>query len=177
MKEILNELFSHLERLETQSEAILQFLKEKKRVTDKQLAPYLEQAGNASNVRWRAARVRIEHLLSSMETEEAETKIGKKPEIAAVEKPDKEKAAPADDNAVAASQAPSPKDRQGPQSQGSQNQMPQNQGPQSKDQQMDSEQKESTHPTEMTAPLAQKEGAEPPAELSPEKKSGDQEAA
>jgi predicted HTH transcriptional regulator len=42
MKEILNELFSHLERLETQSEAILQFLKEKKRVTEKQLAPYLE---------------------------------------------------------------------------------------------------------------------------------------
>jgi hypothetical protein len=43
MKEVLNELFSHLERLETQSEAILQFLKEKKRVTDKRLAPYLEQ--------------------------------------------------------------------------------------------------------------------------------------
>ena len=33
IKEVLNELFSHLERLETQSEAILQFLKEKKRVT------------------------------------------------------------------------------------------------------------------------------------------------
>jgi hypothetical protein len=147
MKEILNELFSHLERLETQSEAILQFLKEKKRVTDKQLAPYLEQAGNASNVRWRAARVRIEHLLSSMETEEAETKIGKKPEIAEAEK---ETAAPA------ASQPPSPK---------------------GKDQQTESERKESAHPTEMTAPLAQKEGAEPPAELSPEKKSGDQEAA
>jgi hypothetical protein len=150
MKEILNELFSHLERLETQSEAILQFLKEKKRVTDKQLAPYLEQAGNASNVRWRAARVRIEHLLSSMETEEAETKVGKKPEIAEAEKPDKEKAAPAD------SQPPSPK---------------------GKDQQTESERKESAHPTELTAPLAQKEGAEPPAELSPEKKSGDQEAA
>jgi hypothetical protein len=57
MKEVLNELFSHLEKLETQNEAILQFLKEKKRVTDKQLAPYLEQAGNASNVRWLAAHV------------------------------------------------------------------------------------------------------------------------
>jgi uncharacterized protein YdaU (DUF1376 family) len=151
MKEILNELFSHLERLETRSDAILQFLKEKKRVTDKQLAPYLEQAGNASNVRWRAARVRIEHLLSSMEPEEAETKIGKKPEIAEAETADKEKAAPA------ASQSPSTKDH--------------------KDKQTDSEQKESAHPTEMTAPLAQKEGAEPAAELSPEKKSGDQEAA
>jgi predicted transcriptional regulator len=55
IKEVFNELFSHLERLETQSEAILQFLKEKKRVTDNQLAPYLEQAGNAANVRWRRA--------------------------------------------------------------------------------------------------------------------------
>ncbi|HWS18300.1 MAG TPA: hypothetical protein VN223_09800, partial [Candidatus Elarobacter sp.] len=70
VKEILNELFSHLEKLETQSEAILQFLKEKKRVTDKQLAPYLEQAGNASNVRWRAARVRIERLLKPEHPEE-----------------------------------------------------------------------------------------------------------
>jgi hypothetical protein len=80
MKEVLNELFSHLERLETQSEAILQFLKEKKRVTDKQLAPYLEQAGNASSVRWRAARVRINHLLEP-EHPEKEIKLGRKPEL------------------------------------------------------------------------------------------------
>lgn len=80
MKEVLNDLFSHLERLETQTEAILQFLKEKKRVTDKQLAPYLEQAGNASSVRWRAARVRIEHLLST-EHPEKEIKLGKPPEL------------------------------------------------------------------------------------------------
>jgi hypothetical protein len=80
MKEVLNELFSHLERLETQNEAILQFLKEKKRVTDKQLAPYLEQAGNASSVKWRAARVRIEKLLSP-EHPEKEIKLGKKPEL------------------------------------------------------------------------------------------------
>jgi hypothetical protein len=80
MKEVLNELFSHLERLETQSEAILQFLKEKKRVTDKQLAPYLEQAGNAANVKWRAARIRIDHLLSP-EHPEKEIKLGKRPEL------------------------------------------------------------------------------------------------
>jgi hypothetical protein len=80
MKEVLNELFSHLERLEMQNEAILQFLKEKKRVTDKQLAPYLEQAGNASNVRWRAARVRIERMLSP-EHPEKEVKLGKQPEL------------------------------------------------------------------------------------------------
>jgi hypothetical protein len=80
MKEVLNELFSHLEKLETQSEAILQFLKEKKRVSDKQLAPYLEQAGNASSVKWRAARVRINHLLEPEQPEE-EVKLGKKPEL------------------------------------------------------------------------------------------------
>ena len=80
MKEVLNELFSHLERLETQNEAILQFLKEKKRVTDKQLAPYLEQAGNASNVKWRATRVRIDHLLEPEHPEE-EIKLGKRPEL------------------------------------------------------------------------------------------------
>jgi hypothetical protein len=80
MKEVLNELFSHLEKLETQNEAILLFLKEKKRVTDKQLAPYLEQAGNASSVKWRAARVRIDHLLEP-EHPEKEIKLGKKPEL------------------------------------------------------------------------------------------------
>src|ERR1700722_20795321 len=94
MKEVLNELFSHLEKLETQNEAILQFLKEKKRVTDKQLAPYLEQAGNASNVRWRAARVRIERMLSP-EHPEKEVKLGKQPELDEDAKPtesaDKEK--------------------------------------------------------------------------------------
>jgi hypothetical protein len=80
IKEVLNELFSHLERLETQNEAILQFLKEKKRVTDKQLAPYLEQAGNASSVKWRAARVRIDHLLEP-EHPKKEIKLGKGPEL------------------------------------------------------------------------------------------------
>jgi hypothetical protein len=80
MKEVWNELFSHLERLETQGEAILQFLKEKKRITDKQLAPYLEQAGNTSNVKWRAARVRIDHLLEPEHPEE-EIKLGKKLEL------------------------------------------------------------------------------------------------
>ena len=167
IKEVLNELFSHLERLETQSDAILQFLKEKKRVTDKQLAPYLEQAGNASNVRWRAARVRIEHLLSSLETKEEETKVGKKPEIAEAEKTNREQAAPADKKAADAGQQASleessTKDKE--------------QTVQSKEQ-PNSGKEESTHPTEMTAELAQKEGAEPPAELRKEKESGDQEAA
>jgi len=42
---ILDELFSSLEVLETQTAAVLQFLKEKAGSSDEQLAPYLEQAG------------------------------------------------------------------------------------------------------------------------------------
>jgi hypothetical protein len=65
MQEIVHELFSSLESLETQSAAILQFLKDKGLADEKELAPYLEQSGNASSVRWRGARVRIDHLISS----------------------------------------------------------------------------------------------------------------
>lgn len=65
MQEIVQQLFSSLEALETQSTAILQFLKDKGLADEQELAPYLEQAGNASSVRWRAARVRIDYLISS----------------------------------------------------------------------------------------------------------------
>jgi hypothetical protein len=65
VQEILHELFASLEVLDTQSSAIRQFLKDKGIVPEQDLAPYLEQAGNASSVRWLALRVRIDHLLSS----------------------------------------------------------------------------------------------------------------
>ena len=63
--EIMNELFSSFESIEARSAAILQFVKDKGIATDEELAPYLQQAADASNVRWRAARLRLEHLFSS----------------------------------------------------------------------------------------------------------------
>jgi hypothetical protein len=64
VQELLHELFSSLETLETRSTAILQFLKDKGIANEKELGPYFETAGNASGVRWLAARVRMEHLLA-----------------------------------------------------------------------------------------------------------------
>lgn len=65
IKQILDELFTSLEPLETNSSALIQFLKAKGLATDEELAPFLEQAGNASSVRWRAARVRTAALISN----------------------------------------------------------------------------------------------------------------
>jgi len=65
VKQILDELFSSFEDSETQSAALLLLLKDQGIATEEKLAPYLEQAGKTSEVRWRAARVRMCALLAS----------------------------------------------------------------------------------------------------------------
>jgi len=194
MKEVLNELFSHLERLETQSEAILQFLKEKKRVTDKQLAPYLEQAGNASSVKWRAARVRIDHLLEP-EHPEKEIKLGKRPElhedssradssdadsVAALvgdkrtgsNDKDSKKEKPATVEAAQARAADSKTDKPEEKSvveQKNAEQVAQDQHEQKSD--------SVRQPTEVTEPLTERQGAEPAGQLKSKEKDSEKEAA
>ena len=66
-EEILEALVPTFENMEAQSAAILQFLKDKQIANEEELKPYLEQAANASSVRWRAVRVRMERLLTAAE--------------------------------------------------------------------------------------------------------------
>jgi hypothetical protein len=75
-QELLNELGSSLESLETRNTALLQFLNDRGIVTDDQLAPDMDQAGNASSVRWRATRVRLERVFAA--ATEAEEKAFEK---------------------------------------------------------------------------------------------------
>jgi hypothetical protein len=65
VEQLLDEMLAALEELETKATATLQYLKDKGHATDEDLAPYFEQAGNASNVRWRASRLRMMSLVSS----------------------------------------------------------------------------------------------------------------
>ena len=64
IKEVLDDLFALLETLETQNIAVVQFLKDQGIATDETFAPYLERAGAASSVKWRAARARMSFLLA-----------------------------------------------------------------------------------------------------------------
>lgn len=63
--EILDELFSSFEKSETDTAAILLLLKERGIASEEKLAPFIEQASRMSEVRWRAARVRMSALLKS----------------------------------------------------------------------------------------------------------------
>ena len=73
---LLQELLPVLEDLEAQNAAILSFLKDRGIASDEALKPYLEQAGMASSVKWRAVRARLEHLLAP--PPKAATEVGKK---------------------------------------------------------------------------------------------------
>ena len=64
IKEILSDLLPYFESLEAQSSAILQLLRDKQIANDEELNRYMEKAGEASSVKWRAARVRMEHLFA-----------------------------------------------------------------------------------------------------------------
>jgi len=65
--EIVEELASTFQKLETQSAALLEFVKDKGLANEGELAPYIERAAAASAVRWRATRVRMAHLFASAE--------------------------------------------------------------------------------------------------------------
>jgi hypothetical protein len=91
--QLINELFPNFEALETRSAAILQFLKDKGLTTDEQFAPYLEKAGNGSNVKWLAARVRIGHLLSSIDKAKDDDKTAQ-PKAEPEAKPEAQEKAP-----------------------------------------------------------------------------------
>jgi hypothetical protein len=69
LKEVLGELFALLETQETNSTAVLQLLKDQGIASDEKLSTYLDEAGKASNVKWRAARMRMEHLLTPIQKE------------------------------------------------------------------------------------------------------------
>jgi len=73
--EIFDEMFTLLEDIETRNAALFEYMKEQGGVTDEKLAPYLDRAAAASDVRWRAARARMEHVLAPKP--KSATEVGK----------------------------------------------------------------------------------------------------
>ncbi|MGA8762225.1 MAG: hypothetical protein WB562_04970 [Candidatus Sulfotelmatobacter sp.] len=108
---VFDELFQFLETAETQSAAILQFLKATGIVTEEDLAPHLEQASKASSVRGVAARARINRLLSAAakSPEKVAEKEPAKPEPKDAAKPSTQDSNPTETNSKpAADAAPTP---------------------------------------------------------------------
>ena len=90
IKQVLSDLLPYFEALEAQSSAVIQLLQDKQIVNDEELNRYLHQAGDASSVKWRAARVRMEHLFAvspdpkrepKKETAEKKTETAEKKEL------------------------------------------------------------------------------------------------
>jgi len=65
VREALEELLDYLEQVETQSEAVLQFLRDNSGATEEKLALYLEKAGNATEIKSRAIRARFDFLFTT----------------------------------------------------------------------------------------------------------------
>jgi hypothetical protein len=76
IKQVFDELLTSLEPLETQNAALLQFLKAKGLATEEEFAPFLEQAANTANIRWRAVRVRTAALISSAMKPDSSAALG-----------------------------------------------------------------------------------------------------
>ena len=89
-EQVLSDLFRYIEVLETQNRAILQLLRDRGIVTDEQFAPYLETAATASDVKWRAARVRMEHLFTNVPEPKAQVSENAKKETPKKEQPTRE---------------------------------------------------------------------------------------
>jgi hypothetical protein len=95
--ELLDALLSPLEAAEARSLALLQALMQARVLTEEQLAPFLKQAENASEIKARGLRIRLKRILSDVardaerakkktedddnkNTGKADSKAGKTPE-------------------------------------------------------------------------------------------------
>ncbi len=74
-KEALYELLDYLEQVETQCGALMAFFRSNGTVTDQKLAPFLEQADNATDVKSRAIRARFDNLFATDETFKSATDV------------------------------------------------------------------------------------------------------
>jgi hypothetical protein len=90
--EILEELGSTFQKLETQCAALLEFVKDKGIVNEDELAPYMERAAAASAVRWRGTQVRMARLLASAASGDGDAKDRDK------KKPEESKSAQGDEH-------------------------------------------------------------------------------